>query len=552
MFAHLILFCVLLLSRVSVVVVSSSSSAFESDGEFESSVDGVDEIVLQSSIYQEFDSDFYSDELVGDMQESMEELVFQPDTLVFLDCPVAIAETASFLVVNHFNFDVHVYSVVSENVLFHPVMFQPQIVAPNESISVQILFLPYYQESLVSQLTVKTSVGDFEYQVKGFPVRNPYGLHPFVGIRIPSNSNIEQPIVIHNPHENTLHIKEVYTTESFLTLKGTPLRNSIGSDDDSSSFAPEVMWVIQPNTEKEIITLSIPSTLGPGFYQGYVHIKTDHDNMVLPVEVDILEGAVYAVHPTLEFGTLTSVSERKSLDIRLHNTGYETIAVTEVIAVDADPQLQINVVEPILAPRGDGDVHVATLVYTASSPGKINNKLLIVTNNSNAALAVIEVMYTVTVLHGGVGFEHQKAIFVARIRNTSLPHNSESTNSLVQREFVFTNYFNAHVSLQNVVVASCTDIFTTSGISEMVVVDSFGKWPSVVVEFNEHAVEESSHLITDFLPKTCWLEVFTNISSHRIPIYIIDGSLDLVFMDAVSFVFSHVSANVVVGHDVVC
>ena len=527
-------------------------SAFEVEMEIDLSLDGGDEIGLKTSIYHEFDSDFYGDETSYDALESQEELVFQPDNLVFMNCPVAIAETSSFQIFNHYGYDIHVTSVVSESPLIHPVMFQPQVIAPNESISLQILFLPYFQENVVSQLIISTSQGDYEYQVKGFPVRNPYGLHPLVGIRIPAHAKFEQPIVVHNPHLDTLHIKEVYTTEGFLTLKGVPLRNShmtnggVGAADDSTQFTPDIMWVIHPNHEREIITLSVPATLSPGFYQGYVHIKTDHDNMVLPVEMEVLEGAVYSVQQTLEFGTLTSVNEKKTLDLKLFNTGYEPILVSEIIPVTADPQLQINMVDnPLLEPHTSNEVIVATLTYTASSPGKILNKLLIVTNNSNAAVAVVEVMYSVTVLHGGVGFEHQKAIFVAPIRNSSdsrsstrSEHSNDTNGSavLIPREFVFTNYFNALVSLQNVVVASCNDIFSSSGVLEEVVVDSFGKWPSVVVNFNETAVVEMSTMYSDFLPKTCWLEVFTNISSHRIPIYIIDGALELVFMDAVSHI----------------
>lgn len=551
------------------LILVSPDSAFEVEMELDLSMDGGDEIGLKTSIYQEFDSDFYGDEPSYDAFEGQEELVFQPDNLVFIDCPVAIAETSSFQIFNHFGYDIHVTSVVSESNLIHPVMFQPQVIAPNESISLQILFLPYFQENVVSQLIISTSQGDYEYQVKGFPVRNPYGVHPLVGIRIPAHAKFEQPLVVHNPHSDSLHIKEVYTTESFLTLRGVPLRsNHVSSssgiagggnneEDPSASFSPEIMWVIHPNHEREIITLSVPATLSPGFYQGYVHIKTDHDNMVVPVEIEVLEGAVYSVAQTLEFGTLTSVNEKRTLDLKLFNTGYEPILVSEIIPVTADPQLLITIVEnPVLEPHTNDEVTVATLTYTASSPGKILNKMLIVTNNSNAAVAVVEVMYAVTVLHGGVGFEHQKAIFVAPIRNTSdaIRNSARVVRSasnaaingsavLIPRDFVFTNYFNALVSLQNVVVASCNDIFSSDGVTEEVVVDSFGKWPSVVVHFNETAVVELSTQYADFLPKTCWLEVFTNISSHRIPIYIIDGALELVFMDAVRVLMHSLSID---------
>ena len=45
----------------------------------------------------------------------------------------------------------------------------------------------------------------------------------------------------------------------------------------------------EPKTDREIIILTVLSEI-PGNYRGYVHVKTDHDNVVLPVDIDIIGG----------------------------------------------------------------------------------------------------------------------------------------------------------------------------------------------------------------------------------------------------------------------
>ncbi len=549
----------------------SNASVFDGDGELDEA-ENVEEIVkLQSSIYQEFTLDFYSDDNEHDNVEQVQELVFAPESLTFLNCPVSIARTAEFSVENRFNFDLQLYSVTSDNSQFHPILFHPQTIPPQQAAVIQLLYLPCFQETVFAELRISTSQGDYSYSLQGQSVRNPYGLHPFMGNKVPMGhlSTFELPILMFNPFLEPLHVREVFTTEGFLSLKGAPLRNDnylvgsnqsapgvaggsadgiLGQTDSVSASAvssADAMWVVPPGTEKEIITLSVSSPLAPGAYQGFVHIKTDRDNMVLLVELTVLEGGVYAIPETVQFGVLTSVSERKTVDLWLLNSGDDTVLITDIIPHTPDPQLQIMLLDnPVLQAGGSTETLVATLIYTASAPGMVSNKLLVLTNCSNLALAVVEVPYSVSVLHGGVGFEHQKSVFLTPIRNSSTSDNSFAPSSHEQignsseqltvfREFMFTNYFNAPVGLVSVTVASCADLFSVASLEGDHVVDSLGKWDPVSVGFNGGLVAEYAAMSPDFLPKTCWLEVLTNISSHRIPLHVMDGALDLQFMDAV-------------------
>ena len=56
----------------------------------------------------------------------------------------------------------------------------------------------------------------------------------------------------------------------------------------------KTVWAVPPLATKEVIRLAFKSHV-PGTYAGYVHVKTDADNMVLPVEITVLKGGVEIV-----------------------------------------------------------------------------------------------------------------------------------------------------------------------------------------------------------------------------------------------------------------
>lgn len=55
------------------------------------------------------------------------------------------------------------------------------------------------------------------------------------------------------------------------------------------------------------------------FCQGYVHIRTDRANMVVPVELDVCRGGVDPTPTEVDFGVLTSPSERRQASVSLFN-----------------------------------------------------------------------------------------------------------------------------------------------------------------------------------------------------------------------------------------
>lgn len=146
-----------------------------------------------------------------------------------------------------------------------------------------------------------------------------------------------------NPSSDPLHVRDVFTTESFLHLHlpenpdsgvsdygvgsgvdydvdasavstaveepSSPSPFSFPAHSPSASSFPsgssDSMWQVPPRGEKEIIHLQFRAT-EPGTYAGYVHVKTDRENMVVPVELEVIQGGLHPSPKEFDFGILTS------------------------------------------------------------------------------------------------------------------------------------------------------------------------------------------------------------------------------------------------------
>lgn len=53
--------------------------------------------------------------------------------------------------------------------------------------------------------------------------------------------------------------------------------------------------------------------------QGYVHVRTNQENLVIPMELDVCPGGVESIPSQVDFGVLTSPSERRQASISLYN-----------------------------------------------------------------------------------------------------------------------------------------------------------------------------------------------------------------------------------------
>ena len=176
-------------------------------------------------------------------------------------------------------------------------------------------------------------------------------------------------------------------------------------------------------------------------------------------------------------------------------------------------------------------------------------------------------------------------------------HSKYSADDYISKDFHLTNSFSEPIQLLSVNAVSCGDIICvdapflwdsshcngtassqskdnrgrndkrmkkkmrgqfkkseTDQLLHSTVAQSSQHWPPITVTFNRKLAASRSesgilsysavptvpgmsrHLpgAHQYGPFTCWLEVFSNKSSHRFPLHVIDGEVNLSFMDAVS------------------
>jgi hypothetical protein len=367
-----------------------------------------------------------------------------PPSLEFKQRPLCIPAVEMAELNNGADTELSVFSVTTDNVHFHPSSFKATTLAPGEALNISIVFLPRTIGSVEGTLVIQTSAGGLLYQIHAQGVANPYRLHPFLSAKLPTGATYSPPIQVHNPHETTLQIKEVYTSEGFLHLN---MPETVGDQDARTNG----LWEVPSRQTKTVINVAFSSE-HPGKYQGYVHVKTNYDTMIIPLEVSgvtrtrhrspaqphpssraelapplprphprahsarprsptptlahahavqiiVIKGGIHRTPDEFDFGTLVSTTDKVTLPLTLLNSAEWPVMVTDVYPLAPDPLLSLGFLKgTLLMPN----VHtkVADVSYTGRDQGYFSGMVVARTNDSNPANTYIEVSYAASVLHG--------------------------------------------------------------------------------------------------------------------------------------------------------
>jgi len=359
-----------------------------------------------------------------------------PPTLEFTQRPLCIPAVEVAELSNGADTELSVLSVTTDNVHFHPSSFKATTLSPGEALNISIVFLPRTIGSVEGSLVIQTSAGGLLYQIHARGVANPYRLHPFLSAKLPTGATYSPPIQVHNPHETTLQIKEIYTSEEFLHLN---MSETVGDHRTNG------LWEVPSRQTKTVINVAFSSEQ-PGKYQGYVHVKTNYDTMIIPLEVSgvtrtrrfsparsyqpahvappcagclppptdsahprplrphpvqiiVIKGGIHRTPDEFDFGTLVSTTDKVTLPLTLLNSAEWPVMVTDVYPLAPDPCLSLGFLKgTLLMPN----VHtkVADVSYTGRDQGYFSGMVVARTNDSNPANTYIEVSYAASVLHG--------------------------------------------------------------------------------------------------------------------------------------------------------
>ena len=180
---------------------------------------------------------------------------------------------------------VEIYSVTTSSLHFHISNFSPTTLAANNTKAVRVMFLPYREGPVTAVIVIQTSLGGFLLRLSGDGVRNPYGVKGFTGVRIPMGIAYNPAVQVYNPFDEALLIKEIFTTEGFLHLTLPDFVADVDKVEEVNAVSTSAsIWQVQPREMKDVIELSFRSHT-PGPYRGFLHIKTNLDNLVVPVDI---------------------------------------------------------------------------------------------------------------------------------------------------------------------------------------------------------------------------------------------------------------------------
>ena len=389
-----------------------------------------------------FDADADADDAVvaplaistGALFPSGPGLVFSPPAIDFGVRSVCIPHFSGFNITN--NVQGRVVEILSiatgGNPQFIVNKFRPATLAEGESLHVKIIFLPRNANAVTGSLLIKTSVGGFFMAVAGEAKPNRYELVPFTDAELPMGKVYNPPIIVHNPLDVPLQIKEVFTTEKFLHLKlpkGALKEQQAAAVAAGGSSSGGVlplsgrsarMWTIPPRSSKHIINLSFQSHT-PGKYNGYIHVKTDRDHLLIPVAVVVLRRSIYAYPREVDFGSL-ALGASAHFPISLLNARESGLAIKSVRVRERDPRLTLTVQGRAAHSTRSGSGHTwtvapritfapfekvhNTLALTYTHPAEANlslsadhvvrGRIFVVTNQT----APLEIPYTARLLRG--------------------------------------------------------------------------------------------------------------------------------------------------------
>jgi len=229
--------------------------------------------------------------------------------------------------------------------------FVPQTLKPGDEIDMEIIFLPRIEGRVHETIVVETSDGIFPFEMSGIGVPNPYGLVPMIGLHVPVGQILDPSVTLFNPSfDHKLHISEVFTTEAFLHLSlprrvkrsGSTAPTTLPHSSSNSSLqtmSPKA-WTIEPRQEKELVRLAFKSH-SSGKFLGYMHIKSDIANFLVPVEITVLVDILNPLPETLDFGTLQA-NEERTLNVDIWNTGSLPLSLVDFKTEPTDPRVTVR------------------------------------------------------------------------------------------------------------------------------------------------------------------------------------------------------------------
>lgn len=409
--------------------------------------------------------------------------------------PLCIPNIQVVKILNEGDVDLKIKSVGTDSQHFHPTISEVTV-APSRGgrISITVIYLPKTIGDVEASLIIQSNFGPIIYRLKGKGVENQYRVKPILGHKLPVDVDYRRPISIYNPTSEILRVKEITTSEGFLLLSLPDINLQHGKSD------PGRLWEIPPHAQKTVIFLDFQAKT-PGKFQGFIHITTEKENLIVHVEFIVNKSGVHSVVDEIDFGTLINPTEKRSREIILLNSSPFPVSISDVYSQSPDTQLKIEFKRGTVLQEG-ALTTIATISYHGNREGKFQGKILFKTNDTNPVSSKIEVPFRANVIHGNLDYlVNATAYYVGNLKEEIRP-------------LLVVNYFSTPMQVRSAEIDDQNFKLLDFQPGSVLEVNTKKKLLSIRFKSNNTNILYKTHLVLE-----------TNITKLFIPIYCFHATL---------------------------
>lgn len=186
----------------------------------------------------------------------------------------------------------------------------PILVTDDNPLVLQLISLPDLIGTLKGNLIIKLSDNTiifFPVLIKGS--ENIYKLHPFYEISWSTSTELNHPLIIKNPHNEILYIKEI--VNSFNSIK-ILWPNGKNKYTNSNNMISEDYMEVQSNEESVLLVINFYKEVENIEY-GLLQIKTTKDTLIVPVLINVEIKGINIIPKYFSFGIIDVGNDSNSI-----------------------------------------------------------------------------------------------------------------------------------------------------------------------------------------------------------------------------------------------
>jgi hypothetical protein len=460
--------------------------------------------------------------------EDIQNVALFPSILYIPPTPQYVPIVTDFEILNFHSHDVSISSILSSNKNIKVLRSDAIRNLPAKtSMIISVVFTPIVVGDSTSKIIINFDGDVREYLVFTNVVENPYQLRAIELTEFVSEQRalgIEMSMV--NPHNDILHFYDFYSNSDFFSV--VHHFNSISAKSGSDDYR---IFFIGSQEEtfpfpQRVFTCITKPNLPVGSHDGFISIRTNYDSIMLPVILRMMPDMFRFVDSGLNFGVFTEVTQSRTLDLLIEYSGIANITVLSVYPDRPDPQLRIVLTGDKLPFNRTA---LAQVTFHPRKTGEYKGTIVVRSRSSNfQELMEQHIEYRANVVLHNQIFTEKDTVFTLTPQLHPLHdwRNYELNLHPIRRIFQLQtkSEFSAF-ALNDVRLTTCQDIF------------QLRSFPNPHIPYVTSIILEVSSFIPrdrlGSMPRTCWAEMMTNVSSHRIPLHISDGRIELDYFNAV-------------------